>query len=225
MTAPAPATEAELLARARRLAGRSLAAVAAELEVPVPPDLRRHKGWVGHLVERALGATAASRAEPDFPQLGVELKTLPVDARGRPRESTWVCTAPLADLDALDWETSPVRHKLARVLWVPVQADPAIPLADRRLGSPLMWTAAPDEERALRDDWVELTDVIRLGQGETLTAHHGEVLQVRPKAANARERKLGVGPSGWLEEVPPLGFYLRARFTAALLARHYALPA
>ncbi|MDI8106950.1 hypothetical protein MJN85_30220, partial [Salmonella enterica subsp. enterica serovar Anatum] len=41
-----------------------------------------------------------------------------------------------------------------------------------------------EEDRQLRLDWEELMDMIVLGQVERITARHGEVLQLRPKAAN-----------------------------------------
>lgn len=72
----------------------------------------------------------------DFAALGVELKTIPVDSQGRPLETTFVCVAPLTGNSGVTWESSHVRHKLKRVLWVPVEGDRAIPLAERRVGAP-----------------------------------------------------------------------------------------
>ena len=80
------------------------------------------KGKVGEQIERALGASGGSTATWDFPELRVELKTIPLDAsRGAPRESTFVCAVSLADADRAEWATSWVRAKLSRVLWVPVE--------------------------------------------------------------------------------------------------------
>mgnify|MGYP002143336613 CR=1 FL=1 len=59
----------------------------------------RTKGTQGALLEQLLGATGRSRAVPDFPALGVELKTIPVDERGRPRESAFLCAFSLASVD------------------------------------------------------------------------------------------------------------------------------
>lgn len=47
------------------------------------------------LLELYLGAMAGSKPEQDFPELGIELKTIPVDAAGKPLETTFVCVAPL----------------------------------------------------------------------------------------------------------------------------------
>ena len=88
-------SESELVERASAIAGTTLGELAGRFGLVAPPDLRRAKGFVGQLIERALGAARSSRPGPDFDELGVELKTLPVDARGRPVESTFVCTIPL----------------------------------------------------------------------------------------------------------------------------------
>lgn len=154
--------------------------------IPIPRDLKRDKGWIGILLEIWLGASAGSKPEQDFAALGVELKTIPIDAFGRPLETTFVCVAPLTGNSGVTWESSHVRHKLKRVLWVPVEGDRAIPLADRRVGAPLLWSPSEEEERQLRMDWEELMDLIVLGQVERITARHGEVLQLRRKRPTAK---------------------------------------
>ncbi len=216
-----PTDEAELLARADALAGLPLARLAARYGLRAPPDLRRDKGWIGLLVETALGATASSRAEPDFPHLGVELKTLPVRADGRPHESTYVCTAPLDGSLAARWEDAWVRHKLARVLWVPIVGEPGTAPGERVVGAPLLWSPSPEEEATLRADWEALTESLALGELWQIDARKGEALQLRPKAARADDHTWTIDADGEWAAANPRGFYLRARFTRALLARHY----
>ena len=77
-----PQTLEQLLSQAQSIAGLTFGELADELNIPIPPDLKRDKGWVGTLLERALGATAGSKAEQDFSHLGVELKTLPIKCGG-----------------------------------------------------------------------------------------------------------------------------------------------
>ncbi|WP_052282065.1 DNA mismatch repair endonuclease MutH [Kluyvera genomosp. 1] len=216
-----PKTQAELLAQAQRLAGYSLGELAAMAGMVAPKDLKRDKGWIGILLEIWLGASAGSKPEQDFAALGVELKTIPIDALGRPLETTFVCVAPLTGNSGVTWENSHVRHKLKRVLWIPVEGERAIPLSERRVGSPLLWTPSADEEHQLRMDWEELMDLIVLGQVERITARHGEVLQLRPKAANSKALTEAIGAKGERIMTLPRGFYLKKNFTAALLARHF----
>ncbi|WP_312122387.1 DNA mismatch repair endonuclease MutH [Kosakonia cowanii] len=222
LTSP-PETEAQLLAQAQRLAGFTLGELAELAGMPTPRDLKRDKGWIGVLLERWLGASAGSKPEQDFAALGVELKTIPIDPLGGPLETTFVCVAPLTGNTGVVWETSHVRHKLKRVLWVPVEGSRTIPLAERRVGSPLLWSPDADEEQQLRQDWEELMDLIVLGQVTRITARHGEVLQLRPKAANSKALTEAIGEHGEPILTLPRGFYLKKNFTRALLARHFAL--
>lgn len=217
-----PSSEAELVRRARQLAGCSLGEVADRLGAVVPDNQRRAKGWVGVLVEKALGATAQSRSEPDFPELGIELKTLPIGVSGEPRESTFVCTIELNRIPEIEWGESRVKKKLDRVLWFPVQAAPEIPMRDRQLGEPLLWSPDADEESALRFDWEELAGRIACFGTQSVTAHLGQYLQVRPKAAHSRVRTRVMDGEGELYNANPRGFYLRTQFTLGLLKKHYA---
>ncbi len=216
-----PADETELLARARMLAGYCLGELAAHAGLVAPANLKRDKGWIGVLLERYLGASAGSKPEQDFAAIGVELKTIPVDSAGWPLETTFVCVAPLTGNSGVTWETSHVRYKLARVLWIPVEGAREIPLSRRRIGSPLLWSPSAAEEELLRRDWEELMDLIVLGEVEHITAHHGEVLQLRPKGANSRALTKATGEFGQPIMTLPRGFYLKKTFTGPMLARHF----
>jgi DNA mismatch repair endonuclease mutH len=212
-----PQTLEQLLSQAQSIAGLTFGELADELHIPVPPDLRRDKGWVGMLLERALGATAGSKAEQDFSHLGVELKTLPINAEGYPLETTFVSLAPLVQNSGVKWENSHVRHKLSCVLWMPIEGSRHIPLRERHIGAPILWKPTAEQERQLKQDWEELMDLIVLGKLDQITARIGEVMQLRPKGANSRSITRGIGRNGEVIETLPLGFYLRKAFTAGIL--------
>lgn len=212
-----PQNESELLQRAKSIAGLNLGELAAELKMIVPPDLKRDKGWVGMLIETALGAKAGSKAEQDFAHLGIELKTIPINSVGYPLETTFVSLAPLIQNSGVNWETSHVRYKLSKVLWIPVQGERQIPLAERYIGNPILWQPSLEQERRLQQDWEELMDYIVLGQVEKINARLGEVLQLRPKGANSKALTKGIGQNGEVIQTLPLGFYLRKEFTAEIL--------
>ncbi|HED0391240.1 TPA: DNA mismatch repair endonuclease MutH [Yersinia enterocolitica] len=221
---PAPPTdEHQLFQRAEALSGFTLGELASRAGWNIPADLKRIKGWVGMLLEFYLGARAGSKPEQDFADIGIELKTIPISAQGKPLETTFVCVAPLTGNSGITWESSHVRHKLARVLWVPVEGERQIPLAQRRVGAPLLWSPNEEEEELLRRDWEELMDLIVLGKVETITARHGEVLQLRPKAANSRALTEAIGEHGQPIMTLPRGFYLKKTFTGPMLARHFLL--
>lgn len=212
-----PQTLEQLLSQAQSIAGLTFGELADELHIPVPIDLKRDKGWVGMLLERALGATAGSKAEQDFSHLGVELKTLPINAEGYPLETTFVSLAPLVQNSGIKWENSHVRHKLSCVLWMPIEGSRHIPLRERHIGAPILWKPTAEQERQLKQDWEELMDLIVLGKLEQITARIGEVMQLRPKGANSRAVTKGIGKNGEIIDTLPLGFYLRKEFTAQIL--------
>ena len=212
-----PQTLEQLLSQAQSIAGLTFGELADELHIPVPPDLKRDKGWVGMLLEHALGATAGSKAEQDFSHLGVELKTLPINAEGYPLETTFVSLAPLVQNSGVKWENSHVRHKLSCVLWMPIEGSRHIPLRERHIGAPILWKPTAEQERQLKQDWEELMDLIVLGKLDQITARIGEVMQLRPKGANSRSITKGIGRNGEVIETLPLGFYLRKAFTAGIL--------
>lgn len=211
------ATESELLMKAQWLAGFTLGEIATMLNVPVPPDLKRDKGWVGMLIETALGAKAGSKAEQDFAHLGIELKTIPVNRYNQPLETTFVSLAPLTDNHGVIWQTSHVKHKLQRVLWIPIQGERVIPLAERFIGQPILWSPSIEQEQQLQQDWEELMELIVLGRLQAINARLGEVLQLRPKGRNSKSLAGAINENGQRIKSLPLGFYLRKNFTAQIL--------
>ncbi len=219
---PSPPTdEAELVARARALSGLAIDALARHWGVRVDGSPVSTKGKVGELLERALGATGGAAATWDFPAIRVELKTIPLDPRGKPRESTFVCAVSLLEAERAEWETSWVRAKLARVLWVPVRIGTD---GSRRIGDPCLWSPSSEQERVLRDDFDEILGRVGATGIEGLSARVGRWMQLRPKAAHGRVRTRAPGADGGLIETVPRGFYLRARFTGAILRDPQALP-
>lgn len=179
---------------------------------------------VGQLVEAWTCASGQGHGVPDFPRLGIELKTLPVKPSGRPSESTWVTAAPTGGDVPRTWEASPVRSKLARVLWVPVRVDPGASLGDRVFGMPFLWSPDAAQEATLREDWDELSELLRLGSDGVFDARRGTALQLRPKARDSRQSRWRLDERGDWVLSNPRGFYLRASFTHRILEARFAMP-
>lgn len=218
-----PHSTDELLKRCADIAGYSLAELAELAGIPLAKDLRRNKGWVGQLIEWHLGATAGSKPEQDFKHLGIELKTIPIDQQGKVLETTFVCSAPIINTSQLTWENSNVRNKLSRVLWVPVQGERTIPLGERVVGNGFLWSADPQQAFLLASDWNEIMEKVALGKIQTISARDGQVLQLRPKAANGRCLTDAFGEDGALIKVRPRGFYLKKHFTQSIINQQFDL--
>lgn len=218
----APQSTEQLVERAQQLAGFTLGELASMAQVETPSNLRRHKGWAGQLLELWLGATAGSKPTQDFPELGIELKTVPIDYQGKPLETTYVCYAPLLSSPGITWETSNVYLKLQHVLWVPVDGEREIAPSDRRIATPFLWHPNPAQNALLKADWEEHNELITLGRVEEITARHGNVMQIRPKAANGGVLTDALGPDGSRIRTRPRGYYLRKQFTADIIKNAFA---
>lgn len=220
-----PRDEAELMARAKHLAGRSIGEIARDEGTLIEGGGARTKGKLGEVIERALGARGGAFAMHDFPEIQVELKTIPVGEGGRPRESTFVCTFSLAEAEHASWATSWARRKLGCVLWVPIVTPRGSAIEERRVGEAILWRPTPAQEAALAADFDDIMGMVGAGRVEDLDATRGRWLQARPKAAHGRVRTRAYGPEGEPLFATPRGLYLRARFTGAILVDPSAMPA
>ena len=212
-----PRTEAELLARARALAGHSLFEIACALRAPGDPEGGLHgKGQAGTLLEAALGAPLTSGETHDFPELQVELKTVPLQKNGVPRESTYVCHFALDRAPTMEWNTSWARAKLHRVLFV-TTSDSRTPWAERMVHGATLWTPDAEEEAVLRSDFegpvnIGSDEMVSINQlvgmvaeiaGKTIHINHiPGPLGVRGRNSDNRliQEKLGWSPSRPLVE-------------------------
>jgi DNA mismatch repair protein MutH len=213
---------AALMNHARALVGVELAELADQMGLPVPPRAagpERTKGWSGQIIERELGVETKGTSGPDFANLGVELKTVPVDGAGKPHESTAVCQIDPVAIAGESWETSTARKKLARVLFVALLVPTeSRSVGERRVSAVRLWSPSSEQERTLRADFdLFVREYFRRGRSDAITGHLGVALQVRPKGKDAADRRDAYDERGAAARVGKCGFYLRPAFVAAIL--------
>jgi DNA mismatch repair protein MutH len=187
----------------------------------VPVGRLKTKGWSGQVVERELGAGDGGALGPDFAELGVELKTVPVGRDLLPVESTAVCHIDPVAIAGESWATSYVRRKLGRVLFIALEVAeprPSASVGDRRVVAVRLWSPSADEESLLRADFeLFVRDYFRRGRASEITGYLGRVLQVRPKARSASDLRGAFGRDGKPIRIGRCGFYLRPAFVGGIL--------
>jgi DNA mismatch repair protein MutH len=216
-----PPSEAALIARANALVGYTFEDIALALGLHVEADNLRTKGKFGDLIERALGGDGASTATHDFPELQIELKTVPLTPRSTPQESTYVCTVQLHNAEEVPWELSWPARKLRKVLWVATSGS-EIPWQQRRVLQAVLWSPTVEQTAQLRADYETAMGLVLAGRIAELTAHHGIFMQVRPKAANSRVLTEVYDDEHGVTKTVPKGFYLRPVFTGSILQQSTA---
>lgn len=214
-------TEEELIAKTNLILGKTFQQLASALAFTIPEDADKRKGFVGAMLESALGTTAGTKPIPDFEELDIELKTIPINHNGVPRESTFVTSISLTNIHKESFKTSTCFAKLKRVLWVPIEGDKKIPFKQRRIGKAFLWSPSKADEQILQEDWESLTLLITLGKLDEIDATQGKYLQVRPKGANAKSLCDGYDREGNIIKTLPRGFYLRSKFTKVILQEGY----
>ncbi len=217
-----PGSIDELLDRCYTIAGQTIGSIANKYG-QVPQKLLHYKGWFGQLIEMILGADAGSNPTQDFVELGIELKTIPLNHDFYPTETTYVCIAPLVGVHGITYEESNVHNKLSKVLWVPFSGARDIPVSERLVYTPFLWSPDAQEDYLLRTDWNEHLEKIATGLVETITARDGQVLQIRPKAANGKSLTKAIGLNGTVIMTRPRGFYLRKNFTSNIIDRNFGI--
>jgi len=219
-TVEPPLSEAALMQRCHSMAGKTLAQLARQCKWHLPTSTTQGKGWAGQLIETILGTSAGNHSQPDFVELEIELKTLPLNHRLSPAESTYVTNIPLLTIHQQTWQTSTCWQKLKRVLWLPVEGDNSIPMSDRRVGMGFIWSPTSEQARCLQQDWEEHVERIICGELESIDATAGQYLQIRPKAANSRVLTDAYDKRGNRIQTLPRGFYLRPALTNIILENH-----
>lgn len=218
-----PQSETDLLQRADDLAGKSIGELAQDYNFQVPDNLKRQKGWQGQFIEQCLGADSGNLSQPDFSHLNIELKTLPIDFSGKVQESTYVCVLNLMNQQLAKWQESPVFHKLQKVLWVPIARQKDSVVMDYKVATPFLWQPNETDFLTIRQDWENAIELVNLGQVDKLNARLGDILQVRPKAANSKALTQALDREGKIIETLPRGFYLRSQFTQQILSDNLLL--
>src|SRR3990167_6150507 len=209
-------TEEQLLQYCFMLEGMTLLQLAVLTGQTIPKLAIQRKGWAGCLIERFLGATAGTQALPDFLELGIELKTIPIGKLGIPLESTYISKISLQTVYKEHWETSSCYQKIKKILWVPIEGECTLSYQARRIGRAFLWSPNASQLMILQQDWYDITSMIIIGDIELLHAGIGQYLHVRPKAANSKSLCYASNAYGEKIHTLPRGFYLRRAFTKQL---------
>lgn len=213
---PPPQKWSILLDRCDKLVGKTIATIADKLQLTVPDNLKNNRGWIGNLLELALGAEAGSKPIQDFVNLGIELKSVAINHKGEVNNDIFVSSLPINSFMLQTWHTSHLLYKLKRILFVPIEQIKEIPLANRRIGRARLWTPTAYELSQLQQDWQDILDIITEGDFNAIKNNVGKILCVKVKALNAKQSNSFIDTEGFTSKIPPLSFYLRKDFVNSI---------
>lgn len=214
---PGMAFERAVLERTAPFVGRSLAELAETV---------RRSGIGGKAaaaqVARALVGERGTGRHGEFERFGIEVKTVPVDARGRLVEAMSFPAFVHEELIFETWESSDLLARLNRLLIIPIHRERRASLDAMRLGRPFFWNPTQTELDGIRREWERYRGLIEQGQARDLPkAAETTFIHVRPKARDSRDRDRAPGEIDVIRKC----FWLNQRYLERVLDEHGALTA
>lgn len=216
-----PSNLQELKYRLDKLKGVYLKDICQALDIKMPENSVKAKGFSGQIIEYILGADAKTLPLPDFTNLNIELKTLPVDENLKPLESTFICHANLKPTSYVAFENSTLYHKLKCILFVLIKAPRDVDFSLRQIIGYYFFMPNKDELSIIKEDYEELMDMVMQGNAHKINARFGTIIQMRPKAASGRDITQIIDSNGHIAYTRPRGFYMRRSFTHAMCIKFH----
>jgi DNA mismatch repair protein MutH len=204
--------EAVTLARLESIEGQTIAAVAASLGRQVG----RGKSAAADVIRALVGQKAKGRIG-DFDRFGVELKTLPIDRRGRPVERTSFPAFVHEELAFETWEASDLLGRLNRILFVPLYRDKGQEQATAVVRPAFFWSPTETELVGISEEWSRICDLILAHKSRDLPKEsQTRFIHVRTHGRNSRDQE--PAPGGF--DVTRKSFWLNLDYVETIIREH-----
>lgn len=177
-----------IVAYAKRLEGSS---IAGQCRISDSDVQTYAKGYFGQLVERVyFGIENNSRPEPDFAEVGMELKTSPLTMTGRnkyvSKERLVLGIINYCDLLEQEFENSDFWHKNSSLLLIFYLFEKEkIPL-DYIIKIVGEWAFASDDFEVIKKDWSHIKKMVEDGRAHELSEGQTYYLGACTKGANSK---------------------------------------
>lgn len=181
---------------------------------------RMKKGASGLIVENLLGIENNNRDEADLPQIGCEIKILPLqknkDGSIKAKEPTAIQMINYCEVAKETWETAKIRSKINLTFWVvylakvngaPKRQDDYV-IVDYFLDHP-----SDLQNEVFKKDWEEIQSYIKRGDADNLSCSMGVFLEPKTKGANNQDKTDAPDGKGGLTRVRRRAFYYKKNYT------------
>ena len=178
------------------------------------------KGASGLIVENLLGIENNNRDEADLPQIGCEIKILPLqknrDGSVKAKEPTAIQMINYCEVARETWETAKLRSKINLTFWVVYLAkvngiakkqDDYV-IVDYFLDHP-----SDVQNGIFKTDWEEIQSDIKRGDADKLSCSMGVYLEPKTKGANNQDKTDAPDGKGGLTRARRRAFYYKKNYT------------
>ncbi len=189
-------------------------------ELFIGEKCKMKKGAAGLIVENILGIKNNNRDEPDIPQIGCEIKILPLqknrDGTIKAKEPTAIQMINYCEVAKETWETAKLRSKINLTFWVVYlakengksKAQDEYVIVDFFLDHP-----SDVQNGIFKTDWEEIQSYIVRGDADKLSCSMGTYIEPKTKGANNEDKTDAPDGKGGLIRVRRRAFYYKKNYT------------
>ena len=184
------------------------------------------KGASGLIIENLLGIQNNNRDEADIPEIGCEIKILPLQKNRngeiKAKEPTAIQMINYMEVSQETWETAKLRNKINLTFWVaylakkdgkPLQQNDYV-IVDYFLDHP-----TDVQNGIFRKDWEDIRKYIIEGRADQLSCSMGIYLEPKTKGANNQDKTYAPDGKGGTIMARRRAFYYKKIILIPLLSR------
>lgn len=202
----------------RRVKGKTIGQI--KKENLIGDKCHMKKGASGLIIENLLGIKNNNRDEADIPQIGCEIKILPlqknVDGSIKAKEPTAIQMINYCEVAQETWRTAKLRKKISLTFWVVYLAkengikknQDDYMIVDCYLDHP-----SSIQNGVFKTDWEEIQSYIKRGDADKLSCSMGEYLEPKTKGANNQDKTLAPDGKGGFIKARRRAFYYKKNYT------------
>ncbi len=153
------------------------------------------KGASGLIIENLLGLENNNRDEADIPEIGCEIKILPLqknkDGSIKAKEPTAIQMINYIEVAKETWETAKIRGKIALTFWVVYLAKKngkSLNQNDYVIVDYFLDHPNDIQNSIFKNDWEEIQKFIITGHADQLSCSMGRFLEPKTKGANSNDK-------------------------------------
>jgi DNA mismatch repair protein MutH len=190
--------------------------LAETLGYDITKDPKSMKSAAGDIAEMVAGKKPDSLPQADLTQFDIEVKTVPLDLLGYPRENTKITAVNYSSLLTEEWAMSHVYEKVRVVLFVPIVKEDTRRPDSWYVRSPFIWMPSHDQLAVIREDWETIQGMVQ--SGGQLTAKVGQYLIANTSGqGKGRDDRTYQLADGRTIPVKTRAFFLRKTSVAEIL--------
>ncbi len=192
-------------------------------ELKLALNLKREnmkKGASGLIVENLLGIKNNNNADADIPEIGCEVKILPLQKNKngslKAKEPTQIQMINYFEVVNEKWESAKLRKKISLTFWVVYLAkenNVALHQDEYRIVD--YFVDHPNENKisVFKKDWELIQDFIKKGLSDKLSCSMGEYLEPKTKGANNQDKTNAPDGKGGVTRARRRAFYYKKKYT------------